>query len=329
MDGGRRLLRSVDGLDPALASPRAAVAGAAAGPFHGFSFFHPRSPGRAGFPARRRPRVRHDAGALTAILRLPGLGSALAVAFLVGAGLLGVMENGQYAAFVQEYGAPRDIVARAIGFGIDSVTIAGQVEVTDKEILAIAGVNAKQSLLFIDANEMRNRLLALPLIKDASVRKYFPDRLVIDVTERRPYGLWQKDGAVSIVARDGARIDTLNNPKFETLPFVVGDGANERIGEYVALLDAAGAMRSKIRAGVLVSQRRWNLKMKSGVDVLLPEVNPKEAVATLAQLEREYGVLEKAVVTLDLRVPGKLYIRLTEEAAAAREAAHTHGKGAH
>jgi cell division protein FtsQ len=52
-------------------------------------------------------------------------------------------------------------------------------------------------------------------------------------------------------------------------------------------------------------------------------------VARLARLEQEARVLEKDVVSLDLRIPGKLYVRLTEEAAATREAAKPHGKGAH
>ncbi len=332
MDGGRRLLRPVDGLDPALASPRAGLTGAAASSFPGFSLFHPRVAGHAKTAPkaapRRRPRIREENGALTTFLRLPGLGSVLAIVFLSGAGLFGAVANGQYAAYVQDYGAPNDMIARALGFGIGSVTIAGQHEVTDKQILEIVGADSRQSLLFLDAGELRNRLLALPLIKNASVRKFFPDRLVIDVTERKPYGLWQKDGAVSIVAADGAPIDKLNNPKFESLPFVVGDGANERIGEYVALLDAAGDLRGKIRAGVLVSRRRWNLKMTSGVDVLLPEANPRQAVVLLGRLEAQSGLVEKAVVSLDLRVPGKLYVRLTEEAAAARAAAQSHAKGA-
>ncbi len=328
MDGGRRLLRPVDGLKPALASPRAALAGAPANSFHGLSFFQPRLRNRAKTARRKGLRASNDEGSLVAFLRLPGLGSVLAIAFLGGAGLLGTVAGGQYALFVAENGRPRDLIAREFGFGLDAVTIAGQIEVGEKEILDVAGVDPKLSLPFLDADEMRRKLLAVPLIKNVSVRKLFPDRLVIDVTERRPFGLWQKGGAVSIVAADGAPIDSLHDPKFESLPFVVGEGANERIGEYASLLEAAGDLRSKISAGILVSQRRWTLKMKTGVEVLLPEVGPKAAVARLARMEQDAHVLEKDVVSLDLRVPGKLYVRLTEEAAAAREAARSHGKGA-
>jgi cell division protein FtsQ len=280
-------------------------------------------------PSRRqRLRAYGEESKLVAFLRLPGLGSCLTIAFLAGSGLFGAIAGGQYADFVSEYGRPRDLFARAIGFGLDAVTIAGQTELTEAQILGAAGVDAKQSLLFLDVDDMRRRLMALPMIKNVGVRKLFPDRLLIEVTERRPYGLWQKDGAVSIIGADGAPIDTLRDQKFETLPFVVGEGANRRVDEYIGLLDAAGDMRGKIRAGILVSRRHWTLKMASGIEVLLPEANPKEAVARLARLERDARVLEKDVVSLDMRVPGKIYARLTEEAAAAREAAKPK-KGAH
>jgi cell division protein FtsQ len=336
MDGARRLLRSVDGLNPAFASPRAAfAAGPAAsakgfkGPSaKGFSALLPKSRARSRAAFRRRLREREESG-LTSFLRMPGLGSGLVVALLSGALYFGAVAGGQYDQFVRDFGRPRDLIARSLGFGVDAVTIAGLVELNEAQILSTAGVNAKQSLAFLDVDEMRGRLLQIPLVKNVSVRKLFPDRLVIDVIERRPYGLWQKDGAVSIIAADGAPIDALRDAKFESLPFVVGEGANQRVDDYIALLDAAGDLRAKIRAGVLVSQRRWTLKMANGVEVMLPESNPKDAVAILARLEQDGHVIEKDVVSLDLRIPGKLYVRLTEEAAAAREAARAqHGKGA-
>ena len=44
--------------------------------------------------------------------------------------------------------------------------------------------------------------------------------------------------------------------------------------EFVALLDAMDELKPRVEAGVLVDQRRWNLRLKSGVDVKLPEDNP-------------------------------------------------------
>lgn len=350
MDGARRVLRSVEGAHEAPAAPRARFAAASSpraslwpasnsaaslGPSTSGPSISAASSSGFGAGARRGEkfsreslRLRAEGGCLTALLRLPGLGSALAVLFLGAAICAGAEAGGQYGDFVHDHGRPRDILARALGFGVDSVTLTGDVDIPQARILEAAGVDPKQSLAFLDVADMRERLMKLPLIKNVSVRKLFPDRLAIEINERRPYGLWQKDGAVSIIAADGAPIDTLNDPKYESLPFVVGEGANARVGEYAALLAAAGPLRDKIRAGVLVSQRRWNLKMKNGVDVMLPERDAPQAAATLAQLDRDAHVLDKDIVSLDLRVPGKLYVRLTEEAAAAREAARPHKPGA-
>ena len=63
-----------------------------------------------------------------------------------------------------------------------------------EEILAIAGVTGRSSLLFLDADEARARLQANPWIADATVLKLFPDRLHITVKEREVFALWQKDG---------------------------------------------------------------------------------------------------------------------------------------
>lgn len=247
-----------------------------------------------------------------------GLGLSLAIALIAGAALFGATRGGQYQAFVAEHGGVADIVARALGFGIDVVTISGEAQLAEPEILALAGVTPKESLPFFDAAQARKNLEALPLIKQASVRKLYPDRIVIDIVERTPVGLWQKDGDVRTIAADGAVIAEMRDARFASLPFVVGEGANERLGEFIALLDASAELRSKIVAGILIGERRWNLKMKSGLEVKLPENDPLSAMTTLVALQRQSRILDRDLLTLDLRVEGKAFARLSEEAAAAR-----------
>ncbi|MBB4199636.1 cell division protein FtsQ [Rhodoblastus sphagnicola] len=298
---------------------RAAYAGARGGA---------RPVGKRIFPrARQRRRVGWGA-TLARIATLPGLGGVLVLAFLAGVGLYGAQRGGQYDAFVKVNGAPADIVARALGLGLDTVTITGQIELSETQILKGAGLNGLQSLPFLDADAVRARLMTMPLVKNVHVRKLLPSRLIIEINERTPYAVWQRDGAVSIVAADGAPIDEFRDARYTRLPFVVGEGANQRIDDYVALLEASGDLRAKVRAGVLVSKRRWTLTMTNGVDVLLPENDAASALRQLARLENESRILEKDIVSLDFRTPGRLFVRLTEEAAAARAAAHAPRKGA-
>ncbi len=249
------------------------------------------------------------------------MGLALAIALLLGVTAIGATRGGQYQAFVARDGGIGDFVARALGFAVKEVTISGEAQLTEPEILALAGVSPKNSLPFFDAVRARKNLEALPLVKQASVRKLYPDRIVIEIVERTPVALWQKDGEVRTIAADGAVIDVMRDQRFSSLPFVVGDGANERLDEFVALLDASAELRPKIVAGVLVGARRWNLKMKSGIEVKLPENDPLSAMATLVALQRQSRILDRDVLSLDLRVEGKVFARLSEDAAAARAAA--------
>ena len=146
----------------------------------------------------------------------------------------------------------------------------------------------------------------------------YPNRLLLEIEERQPDALWQKDGIVSVVSLDGTPIDAMRDPRFERLPLVVGAGANQNIAQYKEILEAAGEMRERIRAGIYVSGRRWTLKTNEGLEIELPEVNPVDAVAGLSRLEHDGHILEKDIVALDLRLPGRVVAHLTADAAAAR-----------
>ena len=220
--------------------------------------------------------------------------------------------------FVAENGEPADILAKALGFSIKSVTISGEHELKEQDLLTLAGIGPRNSLLFLDVAKMRETLQKLPLIKEAVITKLYPDRLLIEIEERKPFALWQCDGNVQIVAADGVPIATMRDQRFIHLPLVVGAGANEKLSQFLALLDSSGDLRERIIAGVLVAKRRWTLKTASGIDILLPETEPETALARLADLQRTSHILDRDLISLDLRQPGRLVARLTEEAAAER-----------
>lgn len=309
MDGGGRILRSIGDMGQGLfpdgrlrfVGPFALLAGTAEKPTT---------------PALRPRKPLRGTGRF--ILARRGVGSLLVVMLLSGAGLYGSVRGGEYEAFVSNYGAPADIVAKALGFAIKDVTISGLKELTPAEILRDGDVGAKNSLALLDPTALRDRLKTIPLVREVSIRKLFPNDLHINVQERDAAALWQKDGQLSLIAADGVPIDTVEDNRFNGLPFLVGEGANERLGEFEALLASAGTLKDKIRAGVLVGQRRWTLQMDSGVEVELPELDAVETLARLVEIERQSKILEKDVISIDLRIPGRITARLSEDAAAQR-----------
>lgn len=320
MDGGRRVLRSlIESFSaPRSLAPVAAVSAsvhAPPAPAYGAAAVNPafpRAPARKGRGARLLARF--------AILAQPGVGAVAVFAFFGLVGLCGFVENGGYADLVAHEGELYDIAARAAGFPVSAVTITGQSRLTERELLDAAGVGPRNSLPFLDASALRDRLMALPLVKSARVMKLYPDRLIVAIEERQPSALWQRDGRVAVVSEDGVPIDELRDQRYLGLPFVVGEGAQKRLPEFAMLMKVAGDLAHRVKAGVLVAGRRWNFEMTNGVTAKLPEVDPAGALERLKRLQREARILDKDLLFIDLRIPDRVALRLTEDAAAAREA---------
>ncbi|MGU3536597.1 cell division protein FtsQ/DivIB [Methylobacterium sp. A54F] len=266
---------------------------------------------RRGGPRRIRPAV-------PLAERLPnGLGTAALATSFAALALAGFVASGRYETFVALNGRPLDIAARLAGFGVERVTISGISRMYEREVLAAAGIDGRSSVPFLDVADVRERLLRVPLIASASVRKLYPNEIVISQVEREPAALWQKNGEISVIAADGTVIDTMRDDRYASLPLVVGEDANLKLGEYLGLVAAAGGLGERIRAGTYVSGRRWTLKL-DGVDIRLPENDPAAALARLVAIERHDRILEKDIIAVDLRMPDRVVVRLTEEAAAAR-----------
>ncbi len=282
----------------------------------------PGSPSRIALPTllrrlgRARSPVRVAERRGRAVPRFLGAGLTMML-FAATAGY-GAVRGGQYDEFITRYGDPRDVAARMVGLSIGDVTVSGIVELNPTEIIQVAGIDPKGSLPFFDAGEARERLLAIPMVKEATVRKFYPNALSITVVEREPYALWQNHGDVFVVAQDGTPIDRFSDARFARLPMVVGEGANKKAAAFSSLLASAPDVAPHVRAGILVGERRWTIKLKNGIDVRLPEDKPAEAFKRLSSLIKDHKVLERDILAIDLRLSDRVVMRLGEEAATAR-----------
>jgi cell division protein FtsQ len=252
-------------------------------------------------------------------LRVPaGAGMAASAVLLLAALVYGVIIGDRISAIVDSLKNARDAAANAAGFRIASIALSGERHVSREEVLAAAGVTGTASLLFFDVEAARDRLKSNPWIADATVLKLYPDRLQIGIKEREALALWQQAGRVSVIAGDGTVLEPYVNPRLLRLPLVVGVGAAARAKEILALLDGYPDLRDQVRASVLVAERRWNLRLRNGLDIRLPELNVAPALVTLAGLDKDKKLLSRDIVAVDLRLPDRVTVQLSEAAAAAR-----------
>ena len=277
----------------------------------------------AASPAKVRRRNDQPSGLIAFMEnRLPRRsGLAATLLLLIASTGLGVVKGGHLEAFLATLSEARNAIANSAGFRITSVAINGRKQLTQDEILAIGGVNGRSSLLFLDASSVREKLKADPWISEATVLKLYPGQLRIDIVERAPFALWQRNGQLSVISEDGAVLERYVSPRFVKLPLVVGKGAETRARDFLALLARYPQINDVTKAAVLVGERRWNLRLNDGLDIRLPENDVSNALATLSNLDKNEHLFAKDIVAIDLRLPDRLVVQLSDDAAKAREEA--------
>jgi len=246
-------------------------------------------------------------------------GMMATLALLLCAVGLGVVKGGHVEQFATSLGDARNALANSAGFRITTVAINGRKQLSHDEVLLIGGVNGRSSLLFLDAAAVREKLKANPWISEATVLKLYPDQLRIDIVERLAFALWQRDGRLSVISDDGAVLEPYVSRRFISLPLVVGKGAQTRARDFLALLARYPRVNAVTRAAILVGERRWNLRLKDGLDIRLPENDVADALATLSTLDKEDHLFSRDIVAVDMRLPDRLTVQLSEDAAKARE----------
>jgi cell division protein FtsQ len=268
------------------------------------------------------PRVRgvHDTRLIARIEdRLPrNFGTVATLLILTGSLAVGVVRGGHLETITEAFRDARDAVANTAGFRIAHVGISGRKHLSQDEILAIGGVSGRRSLLFLDPATVRDRLKSAPWIADATVLKFYPDSIQIDVVERTPFALWQHDGSVSVISAKGIVLQPYVPGPFRSLPLVVGRGAETRAKDFLDLLAQHPHIRQQVKAIVYVGERRWNLRLADGIDVRLPENDVGAALATLTKLDKDENLFSRDITAIDLRLPDRLTVRLSEDAAKAR-----------
>ena len=248
-----------------------------------------------------------------------GVGSLAVGVLLAMASGYGVVKGGHVPELTAELQNVCDRAANKAGLGIASIALSGETQWGREDLLSLAGVTGHSSLFCLDAAVVRARLKTNPWIVDATVLKLYPGRLQIAINERAAIALWQLDGQVSVIASDGTVLEPFTGSRFTELPLVVGAGAQAKARDFLTLVGRYPVLRETVEAAVLVADRRWNLRLKNGIDVRLPETGAKTALQTLVRLDRDKKLLSRDITMVDLRLPDRVTVRMSDAAAQARE----------
>ena len=217
-----------------------------------------------------------------------------------------VLANGLFAAGYFDRDKVAGTVAGYVGFSAQNIRISGLKNQHAEAVLAAIGVRPGASLLGFDPARARQTLENIDWVRSASVQRIYPNQLIIDVDEREPFAVWQRDGQFYVIDNTGAAISSLDVAQMPKLLMVTGEGAHKAVFSLVNHLEALDGLSSRVKAAARVGNRRWTLYLASGMKVALPEHEMEKALITLMQLEKRHKVFSKAITMIDLRIAGRV-----------------------
>lgn len=207
----------------------------------------------------------------------------------------------------------RERAGAAIGLPVTEVVITGREKTPEPMLRAALGVRPNDKLLGFSLDGARHRIEQLPWVQSATVERRLPGTIIVTLLERRAFAIWQSAGKFVLIDRMGQVVAEQDPAKdataFATLPLVVGPGAPEVAAAVLDQLAAYPQLRARVVAAVRVGERRWNLHLNNGTDVLLPEGAEAAAMAKLMELQTGQQLLERPLQTIDMRLPDRLVVR--------------------
>ncbi|MGA2554200.1 MAG: FtsQ-type POTRA domain-containing protein [Smithella sp.] len=120
-------------------------------------------------------------------------------------------------------------------FQIKEISVRGLRELTEKDVLATAGIKPAQNLLAINTDAVIRRVSANQWVESIYVGRELPNKLVLEVKERTPLALVKQDNDFCLMDAEGFMFKKLGKSDEVDLPIITGVNEKEEIKSQLLL----------------------------------------------------------------------------------------------
>lgn len=207
-------------------------------------------------------------------------------------------------------------LAAKAGFQVQRVEISGMERVDQLKVYELVLAEKDRAMPLVDIDTVRADLLEYGWIKEARVSRRLPDTLAVEIIERKPAAVWQRNGKYSLIDAEGFVLQNIEAGAASDLPVLNGADANRHAVALNTLLDRATALKAQISGASWIGNRRWDLRFKTGETLALPEGEKAaaEALLNFARMDGIHRLLGRDLIHFDLRDPERAYFRKAPKA---------------
>ncbi|MGD0170446.1 MAG: FtsQ-type POTRA domain-containing protein [Smithella sp.] len=120
-------------------------------------------------------------------------------------------------------------------FQIKEISVRGLRELTEKDVLATAGIKPAQNLLAINTDAVIRRVSANQWVESIYVGRELPNKLVLEVKERTPLVLVKQDNDFCLMDAEGFVFKKLGKSDEVDLPIITGVDEKEDVKSQLLL----------------------------------------------------------------------------------------------
>ena len=202
-----------------------------------------------------------------------------------------------------------EIATADMGFKVENILVEGRQYSDTGVLLAIVNVQKGDPLFAFDPQSAKDSITRIGWVEDVQVERRWPDTIYIGLKERQPLALWQSDKRLKLLDNKGEVIATDNLQRFSDLILVSGKGSSETAAQLVGNLKAEPIIFERVETAQRISERRWNLRLKNALEIKLPEEDIGLALRRLSTAQEEDGLLDKNIVSIDMREIDRISVR--------------------
>ncbi|MCK0149372.1 cell division protein FtsQ/DivIB [Marivita sp. S6314] len=265
-------------------------------------------------PAPSRLKYRMERLMLTPLFRLLlRFGLPFFLTFSLATWWLSVEGNRQL--IVDTYTELRSDVESRPEFMVNMMAVDGASDLVAEGVRELLPVDFPVSSFDLDLEAMRETVASLDPVKSARLYVRQGNVLQVDIVERVPVVLWRNDRGLQLLDDEGVLVGpAFLRADWPELPLIVGDGANVRVEEALDLMHAAAPLADRLRGFVRMGERRWDVVLDRDQRIMLPETGAIEALERVIAMDQAVDMLERDIVGIDLRLPARPTLRMTDGA---------------
>ncbi len=249
-----------------------------------------------------------ETGALTGVMarpsRRPSLRSIMTGAMILGglaAGVVIYIERASLSVAIIDASANS-------GLHLQTIEVQGRAHTSKDVLMAVSELTLGQPMLTISLPELHDRLSTIGWVKDVAIERRMPSTIRLILTERVPMALLQTEGGHRVIDKDGEIISGADPSAFGHLTVVAGTSAGVNAAPLLNILRTEPELFAEVWAVTYQSERRWDVHLRNGIRVRLPETDPRTAWSRLAIIDHSKQITDRDLAVIDLRVPDQMIV---------------------